>query len=254
MQYKSSILLLFVLISCNKDVSQTLDFKYERRNINIFPIFFYRGAVVGPDTSFRTDYNTYIRLQSVNLLFSNFYVTTSQDTFYTDSLLRGRNFFSLSFSGNSAAGFVPAGIYSGGGYGTYLGLDSTSNFGTNPDFYPKNHPLSNRSIWEKDAGYDYLQISGTVTDSSVTDSATQTKPFVIRVRNLQNFSPVNHFQFKNFNIDNQRSVSFECYIGLDSVLNLYNLYQTPIIGGTSFTLSSQDSMKNIFNKLYIDFQ
>lgn len=254
MPHKYILLLLLVLSACNKDVKQTFDFQYERRNISISPIFFYRGTVVGPDTSFRTDYNTYIRLHSVNLLFSGFYVTTAKDTFHTDSLLRSRNFFSLNFSGSTPAGFVQAGTYSGGGYGTFLGLDSAVNFGTTPDFYPKSHPLSNRNIWEKDAGYDYLQLSGTVTDSSVTDSTTQTKPFLIRVRNLQNFSPVNHFQFKNFNIDNQRSVSFECYIGLDSVINLYNLYQSPLIGGTSFTLSSQDSMKNIFNKIYIDFQ
>lgn len=255
MPYKFSILLLIVtILACNKDIKQAIDFQYERRNINISPIYFYRGAVVGPDTFIRTDYDTYIRVQSINILFSNFYVTTSVDTLYTDSLLRSKNFFSLNFSGKTPAGFVPAGSYMSGGYGAFLGLDSAVNFGTSPDIFPKNHPLANRNIWEKDAGYDYFQLAGTVTDSSVTDTAKQTIPFLIRIRNLQNFTPVNHFQLKNFNIDNQKNLNFECYIGLDSVINLYNLYQNPIIGGTSFTLSSQDSMRNIFDKLYIDFQ
>lgn len=247
-------LLSVLLIGCNKDIKETLDFQYERRNIYVGPVFFYRGLMVSPDTVFKTDFNTYVRIQSVHVLFSNFYVTTATDTFYTDTLLRKRHFFTATYAGITPAGYMRAGTYTNGGYGYFLGLDSAVNYGTRPESYPENHPLANRAIWEKDAGYDFFQMIGTVTDSSVADSASRTKPFSIRVRNLQNFKPVNLFQLKNFNIDNQNRIVFECYIGLDSVINLYNLYQRPIIGGTSFTLSSQDSMRNIFNKLYIDPQ
>lgn len=242
------------LLGCNKDIKETLDFQYERRNIHVGPVFFYRGSMISPDTVFKTDFNTYVRIQSIHVLFSNFYVTTASDTFYTDTLLRKRHFFTATYSGITPAGFMRAGTYTNGGYGYFLGLDSAVNYGTRPESYPDNHPLANRSIWEKDAGYDIFQMTGTVTDSSVADSASITKPFSIRVRNLQNFKPVNLFQLKNFNIDNQNRIVFDCYIGLDSVINLYNLYQQPVIGGTSFTLSSQDSMQAIINKLYIDLQ
>lgn len=250
----SIVALSAMLIACNKDIQQTWDFQYERRNINAGPVFFYRGEIVRPDTVFRTDYNTYIQIKSVHLLFSNFYVTTATDTFFTDSLLRGRHFFSLTFAGSTPAGFMRAGTYTNGGYGYFLGLDSAVNFGTRPENYPDNHPLANHSIWEKDAGYDYFQMSGTVTDSTQTDSTRRTVPFLIRVRNLQNFKPINLFQLKNFNINNQSPIKFECYIGLEDVVNLYNLYQRPVVGSTSFTLTSQDSMLNILDRLYIDLQ
>lgn len=253
-KFTSISLICLATLACNKDIEKILDFEYEERNIYIAPVFFYSGAVARADTLFATSYNTYLQIESANLIFSNFFVSTDRDTFYTDSLLRKQSIFSLTFQGKVPAGYVRSGTYRGGGYGCQFGLDSAVNFGTRPADYPPSHPLANTAIWEKDAGYDLLQIKGVVIDSAAADSTQIVKPFMIRVRNLLNFEPIPQFQLKNFNIDNQRTATFECYIGLEAVLNLYNLHQTPIIGGNPFNLSSQDSMKTILENILIDFQ